>query len=50
MSRLAISEFSTYRWSLEEEIQELSRRGIREIGIWRTKLSDVDIDFAADAL
>jgi sugar phosphate isomerase/epimerase len=50
MSRLAISEFSTYRWSLEEEIQELSRRGIREIGIWRTKLSDVDIDSAADAL
>ena len=50
MSRLAISEFSTYRWSLEEEIQEFSRRGIRDIGIWRTKLSDVDIDAAADAL
>lgn len=50
MSRLAISEFSTYRWSLEQEIQELSRRGIREIGIWRTKLTDGDIDSAADAL
>ncbi len=50
MPRLAISEFSTYRWSLEQEIQELSRRGIREIGIWRTKLSDMDVDAAADLL
>jgi sugar phosphate isomerase/epimerase len=38
------------RWSLEQEIQELSRRGIREIGIWRTKLSDLDTDTAADLL
>lgn len=50
MPRLAISEFSTYRWSLEQEIQELIRRGIREIGIWRTKLSDLEIDQAADML
>jgi sugar phosphate isomerase/epimerase len=50
MSRLAISEFSTYRWSLEQEIQELSRRGIRDIGIWRTKLSDIEIDTASDLL
>ncbi len=50
MPRLAISEFSMVRWSLEEEIQELSRRGIREIGIWRTKLSDMDADGAADLL
>ena len=50
MPRLAISEFSTYRWSLEQEIQEFIRRGIREIGIWRTKLSDLDVDSAADLL
>ncbi len=50
MPRLAISEFSTYRWSLEQEIQEFSRRGIREIGIWRTKLSDLEVDKAADLL
>jgi sugar phosphate isomerase/epimerase len=50
MYRLAISEFSTYSWSLEKEVQELSRRGIRQIGLWRTKLSDMEIDAAADLL
>lgn len=50
MHRLAISEFSTYSWSLEQEVQEFSRRGIRQIGLWRTKLSDLEIDAAADLL
>ena len=50
MTRLSISEFSTYRWSLEREITELSRRGIQNIGIWRTKFSDLDADIAADML
>ncbi|MGI9518863.1 MAG: sugar phosphate isomerase/epimerase family protein [Pirellulaceae bacterium] len=50
MTRLSISEFSTYRWSLEQEINELTRRGINNIGIWRTKFSDLDSDIAADML
>ncbi len=50
MTRLSISEFSTYRWSLEQEIAEYSRRGIQNIGIWRTKFSDFDGDSAVDML
>ena len=50
MVRLSISEFSTYRWSLEQEVIELSRRGIQNIGVWRAKYSDFDSDFAADLL
>lgn len=50
MVRLSISEFSTYRWSLEQEVTELSRRGIQNIGIWRAKYSDFDSDYAADLL
>ncbi len=50
MVRLSISEFSTYRWSLEQEVAELGRRGIQNIGIWRSKYSDFDSDYAADLL
>lgn len=50
MPRIAISEFCTYRWTLEQEVEEFNRRGIRQIGLWRTKLSDLDIDAAADLL
>lgn len=50
MMGLSISEFSTYRWSLEKEIEEYSRRGIQSIGLWRSKLSDLDIEYATDLL
>jgi sugar phosphate isomerase/epimerase len=50
MVRFSISEFSTYRWSLEQEVSEFSRRGIQNIGVWRTKFSDFDPDYAADLL
>lgn len=50
MIRLSISEFSTYRWSLEQEVTELSRRGIQNIGVWRAKYSDFDSDYATDLL
>ncbi len=50
MVRFSISEFSTYRWSLEQEVKELSRRGIQNIGIWRTKFADYDLEYAADLL
>ena len=50
MVRFSISEFSTYRWSLEQEVKELSRRGIQNIGVWRAKYSDYDPDYAADLL
>ncbi len=50
MRRFAISEFSTYRWSLEQEATEYQQRGIQAIGLWRTKLSDSEIELASDLL
>ena len=50
MTGLSVSEFSTYRWSLEQEVEEYSRRGIQSIGLWRSKLSDLDIEYATDLL
>jgi len=50
MVRFSISQFSTYRWTLEQEVLEFGRRGIQNIGIWRAKFSDLDSDYAADLL
>lgn len=41
MIRASISEFSTYRSELPEEIAQLVRHGFDSIALWRTKLSDV---------
>lgn len=41
MIRASISEFSTYRGELPEEIAQLVRHGFDSIALWRTKLSDV---------
>ena len=40
MTRLAVSEMTTFRWSFEEDVQHYSEAGIEAIGIWRQKLSD----------
>lgn len=41
MIRASISEFSTYRSDLPEEIAQLVRHGFDSIALWRTKLSDI---------
>jgi sugar phosphate isomerase/epimerase len=41
MIRASISEFSTYRSELPEEIAQLVRHGFDSIALWRTKLSDI---------
>ena len=40
MSRLAVSELSTYRWSFEEDVIRYRESGFQAVGIWRPKLSD----------
>ena len=40
MSRMAVSELSTYRWSFEEDVLRYKEHGYQAIGIWRPKLSD----------
>ena len=40
MSRMAVSELSTYRWSFEEDVLRYKEHGFDAIGVWRPKLSD----------
>jgi sugar phosphate isomerase/epimerase len=40
MSRLAVSELSTFRWSFEEDVQRYREHGFNAVGVWRAKLSD----------
>ena len=40
MARLAINELTTFRWSLEEDIEHYRQAGIGAIGVWRQKLAD----------
>ncbi len=50
MGRWSISEFTTYHWSLEEEIQMCHCHGFRGIGIWNQKLEDHQFDEYLDRL
>lgn len=40
MGRLSISELTTLRWTLEEDLERYAELGIRAIGVWRQKLLD----------
>lgn len=40
MHRFSISEFTTFRWDLDEEVAALARHRFDAIALWRTKLSD----------
>lgn len=40
MLRLSVSELSTYRWTLEEDVLHYHSAGFDAIGIWRPKLAD----------
>ena len=40
ISRLSMSEVTTYRWSFEEDIQHYQAAGYQSLGVWRQKLSD----------
>jgi len=50
MSRLAVCEVSTYRWSFEEDVLHYRRRGFEAMGVWRYKLAEFGEEKAVDFL
>lgn len=46
MTLLSMNELTTYRWSLEQDVENYLQAGYRSIGLWRQKLSDWDEDEA----
>lgn len=50
MTKLSMNEVTTFRWSLEQDIENYEQAGYRSIGLWRHKLSDWDEDQAIDWL
>ncbi|MEM7783368.1 MAG: sugar phosphate isomerase/epimerase family protein [Planctomycetota bacterium] len=50
LEKVAICEFSTYRWSFFEDVIRYSTLGFDSIGIWRQKLDDFGIEAAIDVL
>jgi len=50
MGRLAINELTTFRWSLEEDIEHYAAAGIGAMGVWRQKLAECGEDKGAELL
>ena len=50
MLELSMNEVTTFRWSLEEDLENYHRAGYRSIGVWRHKLVDVEEERAIDML
>lgn len=50
IERFAVSEFSTLKWSFEEDVANLKSSGIHAIGVWRHKLSDYGEEKGAELL
>lgn len=46
MLHAAISELTTFRWELADELDQLPRHGFESLSIWRTKLSDLGLERA----
>lgn len=50
MKKIALSQLTTLRWNLHQEVDAAVQRGISGIGFWRPKLDDIGIDEAMDQL
>ena len=48
MTLVSMNEITTFRWSLEEDVENYQQAGYRAIGLWRQKLTDGDLDRAID--
>ena len=48
--KMSMSQMTTYRWSLEEDISHYQAAGIESIGIWRRKLIDYGDEAAIDLI
>jgi len=50
MTMISMSEITTFRWSLEQDIENYQQAGYRALGVWRQKLSDGDEEAAIDLI
>jgi sugar phosphate isomerase/epimerase len=50
MTLLSMNEITTFRWSLDEDVENYQQAGFQAIGVWRQKLVDGDEDPAIDLL
>jgi sugar phosphate isomerase/epimerase len=50
MTLLSMNEVTTFRWTLEEDVENYRAAGYSGIGVWRHKLQDEDEDRAIDLL
>jgi sugar phosphate isomerase/epimerase len=50
MSELAVSQLSTYHWSLERDLVQYEAAGYSSIGVWRRKIDDLGEEAAIDLL
>jgi sugar phosphate isomerase/epimerase len=50
MTLLSMNEITTFRWSLEQDVENYQQAGYQAIGLWRQKLADWDEDDAVDLL
>ncbi len=50
MTLLSMNEITTFRWSLDQDVENYQQAGYRAIGVWRQKLNDGDEDQAVDLL
>jgi sugar phosphate isomerase/epimerase len=50
MTLLSMNEITTFRWSLEQDVENYQQAGYRAIGVWRQKLADWVEDQAVDLL
>lgn len=50
IERFAVSELSTLKWSFEEDVENLKKRGVDAIGVWRHKLSEFGQEKGAELL
>jgi sugar phosphate isomerase/epimerase len=44
MKKIAISQLTTLRWSLEQDIEAAVERGLSGIGLWRPKVDDLGVE------
>ncbi len=48
--KISLSQLTTFRWTLQEEVQQLKTMGYGGIGLWRPKVSEIGEYAAADIL
>jgi sugar phosphate isomerase/epimerase len=50
MAALSMNEITTFRWSLEEDVQHYAAAGFAALGVWRHKLSDFGEEKGAELI